>query len=59
MFPDEGNRPARHVMNTSDLRGKTLIQLDVAACYNESYRRSLNAEQRVSTTGLISGRAHH
>jgi 2-iminobutanoate/2-iminopropanoate deaminase len=45
MFPDEGNRPARHVMNTSDLRGKTLIQLDVAACYNESYRRSLYAER--------------
>jgi hypothetical protein len=28
MFPDEDNRPARHTMNTSDLRGKTLIQLD-------------------------------
>jgi 2-iminobutanoate/2-iminopropanoate deaminase len=31
MFPNENNRPARHVMNTSDLRGKTLIQLDVTA----------------------------
>jgi enamine deaminase RidA (YjgF/YER057c/UK114 family) len=31
MFPDENNRPARHTMNTSDLRGKTLVQLDVTA----------------------------
>ena len=31
MFPNEDNRPARHVMNTSELRGKTLIQLDVTA----------------------------
>jgi enamine deaminase RidA (YjgF/YER057c/UK114 family) len=30
MFPNEDNRPARHTM-TSDLRGKTLIQLDVMA----------------------------
>lgn len=31
MFPDENNRPALHTMNTSDLRGQTLIQLDVTA----------------------------
>ena len=31
MFPDENNRPARHTMTSSELRGKTLIQLDVTA----------------------------
>ena len=31
MFPNEDNRPARHTMTSSDLRGKTLIQLDVTA----------------------------
>jgi 2-iminobutanoate/2-iminopropanoate deaminase len=30
MFPNEDNRPARHTMQF-DLRGKTLIQLDVTA----------------------------
>jgi 2-iminobutanoate/2-iminopropanoate deaminase len=30
MFPNEDNRPARHTM-TTDLRGKSLIQLDVTA----------------------------
>jgi 2-iminobutanoate/2-iminopropanoate deaminase len=31
MFPNENNRPARHTMTSSELRGKTLIQLDVTA----------------------------
>jgi len=31
MFPDEDNRPARHTMTSAELRGKTLIQLDVTA----------------------------
>ncbi len=30
MFPDEGNRPARHVMK-ADLQGTTWIQMDVIA----------------------------